>query len=150
MRPKTPPTPTPSPPTPTPTATPAPTTTTTTETQNEYIYIYRCHQPGEGGLGLGALCWAMLRKKLDKRIELRRSDWTGRRLRFGELGCGCGIYRISGLECVIVYVGLCGVWGMQGLGLSFFWSSGYRVKCLRPSHFCVSEFWALRVNDTHL
>eukprot|EP00439_Symbiodinium_sp_Y106_P019975 s5423_g2.t1 len=35
------------------------------------------HDEGEGGLGLGALCWAMLRKKLDKRIELRRSDWTG-------------------------------------------------------------------------
>ncbi|CAE7765707.1 EXD2 [Symbiodinium sp. KB8] len=35
------------------------------------------HEEGDGGLGLGALCWAMLRKKLDKRIELRRSDWTG-------------------------------------------------------------------------
>ncbi|CAE7902042.1 EXD2, partial [Symbiodinium microadriaticum] len=52
-------------------------TATTTATAAENQNNNPQHQPGDGGLGLGALCWAMLRKKLDKRIELRRSDWTG-------------------------------------------------------------------------
>ena len=87
-------------------------TATTTATAAENQNNNPQHQPGDGGLGLGALCWAMLRKKLDKRIELRRSDWTGRRSTFGGfgvIGFSALGFRFRGLTYRI-YGGLAGFW----------------------------------------